>query len=320
MRFKRKAVLLSALFLLSSVNYISGKDFHVTGRVTDVSGNIVSGATVSMFSGTREYRAVTGANGYYSLNLSGVYGSIAGLIEGGMPYPNPFAYTVHIPFILSSNGDIRFTVYSMTGKKITEYSFQGVQAGSYSINWDGCNNSRSPVPQGFYIYAITFRGETVSGRLIKTSGAFTTSSGTTLEQVSQAFQPSSGPGDLSVKVITSVTCSNYYPLRLTDIAVRRDTTIDFELAGMNAIPFMAMDDHIAMYSPAGYRKMILKGINLGSSPPGTFPGEIAYAISDAYYEKWIKRIADAGFNCIRVYTLHPPVFYEKLAKLQQPQP
>jgi hypothetical protein len=313
MRFKRKAVLLSALFLLSSVNYISGKDFHVTGRVTDVSGNIVSGATVSMFSGTREYRAVTGANGYYSLNLSGVYGGIAGLIEGGMPYPNPFAYTVHIPFILSSNGDIRFTVYSMTGKKVTEYSFQGVQAGSYSINWDGCNNSRSPVPQGFYIYAITFRGETVSGRLIKTSGAFTTSSGTTLEQVSQPFQPSAGPGDISVKVITSVTCSNYYPLRLTDIAVRRDTTIDFELAGMNAIPFMAMDDHIAMYSPTGYRKMILKGINLGSSPPGTFPGEIAYAISDAYYEKWIKRIADAGFNCIRVYTLHPPVFYEKLA-------
>jgi hypothetical protein len=313
MKFNKKAVLLAALFLLYQVNYISGKDFHVTGRVTDVSGNIVSGATVSMFSGTREYRAVTGANGYYSLNLSGVYGGIAGLIEGGMPYPNPFAYTVHIPFILSSHGDVRFSVYSMTGKKITEYSFQGVQAGSYSINWDGCNNSRSPVPQGFYIYAISFRGETVSGRLIKTSGAFTTSSGTSLEQVSQAFLPAADPGAISVKVITSVTCSNYYPLRLTDIAVRRDTTIDFELAGMNAIPFMTKDDHIAMYSPSGYRKMILKGINLGSSPPGTFPGEIAYAISDEYYEKWIKRIADAGFNCIRVYTLHPPVFYEKLA-------
>ena len=31
------------------------------------------------------------------------------------------------------------------------------------------------------------------------------------------------------------------------------------------------------------------------------------------YEEWIKNIGEAGFNSIRVYTLHPPVFYEKLA-------
>ena len=34
---------------------------------------------------------------------------------------------------------------------------------------------------------------------------------------------------------------------------------------------------------------MLKGINLGSSPPGYFPGEIAYAISPEQYEKWIKK-------------------------------
>jgi len=64
----------------------------------------------------------------------------------------------------------------------------------------------------------------------------------------------------------------------------------------------------------------LEGINLGSSPPGTFPGEIAYAISGKTYEEWINLMAGSGFNGIRVYTLHPPVFYEKLANYNYRHP
>jgi hypothetical protein len=38
------------------------------------------------------------------------------------------------------------------------------------------------------------------------------------------------------------------------------------------------------------------------------------------YENWIREMAEAGFNSIRVYTLHPPVFYEKLANYNERHP
>ncbi len=75
-----------------------------------------------------------------------------------------------------------------------------------------------------------------------------------------------------------------------------------------------------MHTGSDYRPLVLKGINLGSSPPGYFPGEIAYAISPNEYEDWIEAMAEAGFNSLRVYTLHPPVFYEKLANYNQRHP
>jgi peptidoglycan/xylan/chitin deacetylase (PgdA/CDA1 family) len=53
-----------------------------------------------------------------------------------------------------------------------------------------------------------------------------------------------------------------------------------------------------------------KGVNLGAAPPGKFPGE--FAIARSQYARWIKEISELGANAIRVYTLHPPAFYEAL--------
>ena len=76
-----------------------------------------------------------------------------------------------------------------------------------------------------------------------------------------------------------------------------------------------------MHTGTDYRSLILKGINLGSSPPGYFPGEIAYAISsEQYRDKSVEEMAEAGFNSFRIYTHRPPVFYEKLANYNQRHP
>ena len=48
------------------------------------------------------------------------------------------------------------------------------------------------------------------------------------------------------------------------------------LSPEQALPFKVSGDYIARYIHPGYKSLILKGINLGSSPPGYFPGEIAY--------------------------------------------
>jgi hypothetical protein len=242
------------------------------------------------------------------------------LIKTGIPFPNPFSNSVNIPFIINSSGDVRLTIYNLSGQKIKDIFFNGVVAGSYRIIWDGCNQNGSPQRSGFYIYTIAFKGTYKSGKLIKVTGFSTFSAGTSLEPVILPHVAPDVSGSIRIQVITAVTCQDYYPIRLTDITIGRDTTINFELTEKQALPFKTSGDHVAMYKGTDYRSLILKGINLGSSPPGYFPGEIAYAITPDMYEKWIKMMAQAGFNCIRVYTLHPPVFYEKLAEYNQRNP
>ncbi|WP_106219142.1 T9SS type A sorting domain-containing protein [Pontibacter ummariensis] len=60
---------------------------------------------------------------------------------------------------------------------------------------------------------------------------------------------------------------------------------------------------------------------MGIATPGTFPGELAASRAD--YGRWFQLIREAGFNNIRLYTLHYPHFYEvldsfNLANPQQP--
>jgi hypothetical protein len=57
------------------------------------------------------------------------------------------------------------------------------------------------------------------------------------------------------------------------------------------------------------RPVFWKGINLGAALPGRFPSE--FPVADVYRE-WIRGMKDAGFDLVRVYTIHPPAFYEEL--------
>lgn len=54
----------------------------------------------------------------------------------------------------------------------------------------------------------------------------------------------------------------------------------------------------------------IKGVNLGVGKPGSFPGEMQ--ITKEEYMRWFKQIADMNANTVRVYTIHPPEFYEAL--------
>lgn len=171
------------LIFFAFIGNSAAKDYSVSGRVTDVAGTVVPNAKISMYFGNNEYGAISGPDGFYSMKISGIYGDIADNLELGMPYPNPFSYSVNIPFIINSSGDIRFAVYTFSGQKIKDILFPAVDAGSYRIIWDGCNDNGTPVRQGIYIYAITFKGKTWSSKIIKVGGFSSFSSSTTLEPV-----------------------------------------------------------------------------------------------------------------------------------------
>jgi hypothetical protein len=313
-------VILATIAMALCIQAMRAEDITVNGTVTDESGGLVMNARVSFLLNAREFRVFTGTDGRYSVNITGSYSDIAGEFHIGTPYPNPFNSTVNLPFLINAPGDVMMNIYRLTGEKVTVMVFPEVMPGSYNIVWDGCGQNNSQMSAGLYIYAITFRGRTYSGRLIKTTGSAPVSAGSYLDPV--MLPPDTPPADESYRfpVTGEVTATGYYPVRLTDITLAQDTVIDFVLAARQSMPFKVEGNHIARYITDDYKPMILKGINLGSSPPGYFPGEIAYAITPEMYERWIERMAGAGFNSIRVYTLHPPVFYEKLAEYNQRHP
>jgi hypothetical protein len=84
------------------------------------------------------------------------------------------------------------------------------------------------------------------------------------------------------------------------------------------IPFSTDSTHITVWNGESYHPLFIKGINLGVAVPGTFPGQMAATSED--YARWFQMIRDAGFNTIRLYTLHFPRFYEELRKFNLENP
>ncbi|MCK4991911.1 MAG: hypothetical protein KAS29_15535, partial [Bacteroidales bacterium] len=79
------------------------------------------------------------------------------------------------------------------------------------------------------------------------------------------------------------------------------------------------EDKFAIWNGFNYIPIFMKGINLGVSVPGTQPGELAATTED--YRRWFELIKEAGYNTIRLYTLHYPRFYDELRSynLEHPQ-
>lgn len=94
-------------------------------------------------------------------------------------------------------------------------------------------------------------------------------------------------------------------------------TITF--AQNDTLPFATGIDQLTIWNGSEYVPFFVKGVNLGVAVPGTFPGEMA--ASRKQYGEWFQQIKAAGFNNIRLYTLHYPRFYQVLDSfnLQNPQ-
>ncbi len=58
----------------------------------------------------------------------------------------------------------------------------------------------------------------------------------------------------------------------------------------------------------GWKPMWIAGVNLGAALPGKHPSE--FPPNDSTYERWIELFAQMNSNVIRVYTIHPPHFYQ----------
>ncbi|WP_223700482.1 hypothetical protein [Sutcliffiella deserti] len=72
------------------------------------------------------------------------------------------------------------------------------------------------------------------------------------------------------------------------------------------------EEYIQIFKDGEWQDILVKGVNMGIAKPGTFPGETA--ITKQEYARWFQQIGDMNANAIRIYTIHPPHFYEALAE------
>ena len=74
-------------------------------------------------------------------------------------YPNPFNPETWIPFELSQDAEVTFTIYDVQGQRIRQLQLGQVAAGRYvtadqAAYWDGKSETGEVVSSGTYFYQI----------------------------------------------------------------------------------------------------------------------------------------------------------------------
>jgi hypothetical protein len=76
-------------------------------------------------------------------------------------YPNPFNPVVNIRYDLPAAGEVRMSVFDLTGREVANLASGKAAAGSHTVAWDGSNAA-----SGIYLYRVTSAGQTRAGRLM----------------------------------------------------------------------------------------------------------------------------------------------------------
>ncbi|MDZ7722828.1 MAG: T9SS type A sorting domain-containing protein [candidate division KSB1 bacterium] len=79
-------------------------------------------------------------------------------------YPNPFNPSTRIQFSLKQSADVTIRVYDILGREISTLVSRKFQAGQYTAEWNGMNNTGKMTASGVYIYTLSIDGKTVAAR------------------------------------------------------------------------------------------------------------------------------------------------------------
>ncbi|MDZ7780498.1 MAG: tetratricopeptide repeat protein [Gemmatimonadota bacterium] len=76
-------------------------------------------------------------------------------------------------------------------------------------------------------------------------------------------------------------------------------------------------ERFEVLTPEGWRPFYIKGVNLGAALPGRYPSQFPDSIT---YARWIEGMAEMNANVVRLYTIHPPAFYQALSDWNETNP
>lgn len=92
-------------------------------------------------------------------------------------------------------------------------------------------------------------------------------------------------------------------------------SIEIEIENGISMSSKAGSDYLQVRKDGKWEDILIKGVNIGIAKPGSFPGETS--ITKQEYMNWFKQIGEMNANAIRIYTIHPPGFYEALYEYNQ---
>ncbi|MFD0676007.1 MULTISPECIES: hypothetical protein [unclassified Paenibacillus] len=108
-------------------------------------------------------------------------------------------------------------------------------------------------------------------------------------------------------VFAIVAGALFYWLRPLLVKIESTTIAD----GIH-VKFRVQGTNVEEYSNQTWKPYFAKGVNMGATVPGHFPGELV--VSEDDYERWFEMIQGMGSNVVRIYTIMMPEFYEALVK------
>ncbi len=78
-------------------------------------------------------------------------------------YPNPFNPSTAVRFQVPQTSDVTISIYDMLGQEVRTLFAGEVLRGTYTVNWDGMNNSGVKMSSGSYVYRM-IAGEFVQSK------------------------------------------------------------------------------------------------------------------------------------------------------------
>jgi hypothetical protein len=84
----------------------------------------------------------------------------------GKNSPNPFSAETNIAYSLTRAGNVRLSVYTLSGRLVTHLVDGHVEPGAHKAVWDGRDRFGQEVSSGVYYYKINTGGVSKAGKMI----------------------------------------------------------------------------------------------------------------------------------------------------------
>jgi len=80
--------------------------------------------------------------------------------------PNPFNAATKIAFDLPKEADVKVEVYNMIGQKVKTLVAKHLDAGHYTVVWDGTDDDGNGVVSGVYFYRLSAYGKVQTRKMM----------------------------------------------------------------------------------------------------------------------------------------------------------
>jgi FlgD Ig-like domain len=85
----------------------------------------------------------------------------AAIVEPAV-WPNPSRAEVNVSFALERQGEVRISVYDVTGRLVRVLKDSAMRAGLHTVSWDGRDGAGSKAAEGVYFCRIGAGGVTLT--------------------------------------------------------------------------------------------------------------------------------------------------------------